>query len=73
MANNVLLSVGQLCNESYYVTLKINGVKKFNSEGKAILKGLMDLGTGLWCINLRKDKPHITIAAANNVYELRNT
>jgi hypothetical protein len=31
------------------------------------------LGTGLWRINLRKDKPQITIAAENNVSELRNT
>jgi hypothetical protein len=31
------------------------------------------LDTGLWRINLRKYIPHIPIAAANNVYELRNT
>jgi hypothetical protein len=31
------------------------------------------LGTVLWRINFRKDKPQITIAAANNMYELRNT
>jgi hypothetical protein len=31
------------------------------------------LGTVLWRINLRKDKPQIPIAAANNMYELRNT
>jgi hypothetical protein len=31
------------------------------------------LGTGLWCINLRKEIQHNTIASANNVYELRNT
>jgi hypothetical protein len=73
MANLSLLSVGQLCNEVYYVTFKIDDVTIFNHEGKAILKGHMDLGTGLWRINLRKDKPQIPIAAANNMYELRNT
>jgi hypothetical protein len=71
--NTSLLSVGQLHNEGYYVTFKINEVTIFNSEGKIIPKGLRDLGTGLWCINLRKDKPHIPIATATNVYELRNT
>jgi hypothetical protein len=30
------------------------------------------LDTGLWRINLRKEIQHNTIAAANNVYELRN-
>jgi hypothetical protein len=31
------------------------------------------LNTGLWGINLRPDKPHPSIAAANTVYDLRNT
>jgi hypothetical protein len=31
------------------------------------------LGTGLWRINLRKYEPQTPIAAAHNVYELRNT
>jgi hypothetical protein len=31
------------------------------------------LNTGLWRINLRHYKPHLIIAVANNVYELRNT
>jgi hypothetical protein len=53
MANNSLLSVGQLCNEGYYVTFKLDGVTIFNSKGHAILKGVRDLGTGLWRINLR--------------------
>jgi hypothetical protein len=73
MANNSLLSVGKLFNEGYYVTFKINGVTIFNHGGKSILKGHRDLGTGLWFINLRKDKPQTPIAASNNVYELRNT
>jgi hypothetical protein len=70
MAKNSLLSVGQLCNKGYYVTFKIDGVTLFNSASKAILKGHRDLGTGLWRINLRSDKPHTQIAATNNVYEL---
>jgi hypothetical protein len=73
MANNSLLSVGQLCNEGYHVTFKIDGVTIFNSGGKAILKGKRDLGTGLWCINLRKEDQHTFIATSNSVYELRNT
>jgi hypothetical protein len=44
MANNSLLSVGKLYNEGYYVTFKTDGIK-INHEGKAILKGLRDLGT----------------------------
>jgi hypothetical protein len=73
MANNSLLSVGQLCNEGYYVTFRLEGVIIFNSSGRAILKGVRDLGTGIWCINLRKNEPRSPIASANNVYELRNT
>jgi hypothetical protein len=73
MENNSLLSVGQLCNEGYYVNFNIYGVKNFNSASKAILKGHRDLGTGLCGINLRSDKPHAQIAEADNVYELLNT
>jgi hypothetical protein len=72
MANNSLLSVGQLCNKGYYVTFKLYGVTIFNSKGHAILKGVRDLGTGLWHINMRNE-PQYQIASANNVYELRNT
>jgi hypothetical protein len=39
MANHYLLSVGQLCNEGYYVTFRIDGVTIYNSAEKAILKG----------------------------------
>jgi hypothetical protein len=46
MANNSLLSVGQLCDEGYYVTFKLDCVTIFNSRGHAILKGVRDLGTG---------------------------
>jgi hypothetical protein len=73
MENNSLLSVGQLFNEGYYVTFKLDSVKNFNTTGNAILKGIRDLGTGLWRINLRKNEPQSPIATANNVYELRNT
>jgi hypothetical protein len=73
MVNNSQLSVGQLCNEGYSVTFKIDGVTIFNSIGKEILEGNRDLDTGLWRVNLRKEITHNPIAAANNVYELRNT
>jgi hypothetical protein len=46
MANNSLLSVGQLCNEGYYVTCRLEGVTIFNSSVHPILKGVRDLGTG---------------------------
>jgi hypothetical protein len=39
MVNNSLLSVGQLCNEGYSVTFKIDGVRIFKSIGKEILTG----------------------------------
>jgi hypothetical protein len=70
IANNSLISVGHLCNEGSYVTFNIDRVTIFNSASKAIQKGLRDLGTGLWRINLRTDKPHTKIAQANNIYEL---
>jgi hypothetical protein len=73
IANNSLISVGQLCNEGYSVTFTIDNVTIFNKIGKEILKGNRDLDTGLWCINLRKEIQYNTIASANNVYELRNT
>jgi hypothetical protein len=38
MANHSLLSVGQLCNEGYYVTFRIDGVTIYNSTEKTILK-----------------------------------
>jgi hypothetical protein len=43
MANYSLLSVGQLCNEGYYVIFRINGVTIYNSAEKAILRGQRDL------------------------------
>jgi hypothetical protein len=62
--------VGQLCIEGYYVTFRIDGVAIYNSTSKTVLKGQCDLNSGLWRINLRSDKHHPTIAAANNLYEL---
>jgi hypothetical protein len=73
MANHSFLSVCQMCNEGYYVTFRIDGVIIYNSTGKAILKGQQYLNTGLWRINLHTDKPRPTMAAANNIYKLRNT
>jgi hypothetical protein len=34
MVNTSLLSVGQVCNEGYSITFKIDGVSIFNSIGK---------------------------------------
>jgi hypothetical protein len=72
MANNSLLSVGQLCNEVYYVTFRIDAVTIYSSTGKSILKGKRDLNTGLWRINLQNEKPQHAVSVANNIYELRN-
>jgi hypothetical protein len=73
MANRSILSVGQMCSEGYYVTFRNDEFTIYNSAGKTILKGQRDLTTGLWRIILRPDKPPSTIAAANRMYELRNT
>jgi hypothetical protein len=73
MVNQYLISVGQLCNEGYYVTFRIDAVTIYNSAGKSILKGKRDLNTGLSRINLWHEKPQYAIYVANNVYELRNT
>jgi hypothetical protein len=73
MANNYLISVGQLCNEGYSLTFRIDGVAIYNLTRKAILKGQRDLGTGFCRINLRSDKPQLKIAEANNFYDLHST
>jgi hypothetical protein len=73
MANHSLLSVGQLCNEGYTVTFRIESVTIYNSQGIQILRGARDLDTGLWRINLRKKHQQPQKEVANNVYELRNT
>jgi hypothetical protein len=70
MANYSLLSVGQLYNEGYNFTFKIDGITIFNDVGKAIMKGYRDLGTGFWFISMCKDKPQTPISAAYTRYEL---
>jgi hypothetical protein len=72
IVNHSLLSVGQLCNEVYYVTFRIDAVTIYSAAGKSILKGSRHLNTGLWCINLWHEKPQHTVYAANKVYDLRN-
>jgi hypothetical protein len=55
MANHSLLSVGQLCNEGYIVTLKDASVTVCNAQKFQILSGPRDLDTRLWRINLKQD------------------
>jgi hypothetical protein len=73
MANHSLLLVGQLCNEGYIVTFRNASVTICDPHEFQILSGARDLDTGLWRINLRKDKQQQQQSVANNVYELRNT
>jgi hypothetical protein len=73
MANHSLLSVGQLCNEGYIVTVKNASVTVFNSQKFQILSGPWDLDTGLWRINLRQDNQQVNQPVETKVYELRNT
>jgi hypothetical protein len=73
MTNHALLSVGQLCNEGYYVTFRIDAVTIYSAVRKSILEGSRDLNTGLWRINMGNEKPQHTVSVANNVCELRNT
>jgi hypothetical protein len=73
MANNSLLSVGQLCNEGYTVTFKNASVAICDPQEFQILSGARDSGTGIWRINLRKDNQQLQQPVTNNVYELRNT
>jgi hypothetical protein len=42
MMNHFLLSVGELFNEGYYVTFRIDAVTIYNATGKSILKGSRD-------------------------------
>jgi hypothetical protein len=73
MAHHSLLSVGQLCDESYIFTFEQDTVTICNSESSKLLSGPRDLNTGLWRINLKQTNKHIPDPIANNVYELRNT
>jgi hypothetical protein len=73
MVNHSLLSVGQLCNEGYSVTFKIDAVTIYNPHGVQILQCARDLSTGLWRINMRQKHQQHLPEVANSVYELRNT
>jgi hypothetical protein len=73
MENHSLISAGQLCNEGYSVTLRVDAFTVYNIQEVQILKGARDLDTGLWCINLRKESQQHPHEVANNFYELRNT
>jgi hypothetical protein len=73
MSNHSLLSVRQLCDEGYIVTLKQDTVTICNSGSSKILSGPHNMNTGLWRINLKQTNNHITDPIANNLYELRNT
>jgi hypothetical protein len=68
MANQSLLSVGQLCDKGYIVTFKRASVTICDSEKAQILTGPRDLNTGLWRINLKQTNNHIPETIANNVY-----
>jgi hypothetical protein len=69
MANHSLLSVGQLCNEGYTVTFRIESVTIHNSQGIQMLRGARDLDTRLWRINLRKEHQQPQQEVENNIYE----
>jgi hypothetical protein len=73
MANNSLLSVGQLCDEGYIVTFRQDKVTICNSDNSELFSGPRDVTTGLWRINLKHTNKHKPNPIANNVYELRNT
>jgi hypothetical protein len=73
LANNYLLSVGQLCDEGYIVTFKNALVTIYDSEKSQILSGPRDLNNGLWRINLKQTNNRIPEPIENNVYELRST
>jgi hypothetical protein len=48
MENNSLLSVGQLCDEGYFVLFSINEVRILDEKQKIIMKVNRDCATGLW-------------------------
>jgi hypothetical protein len=68
MVNHSLLSVGQLCNEGYSVTFRIDAITIYNSQDVQILKGARDLDTGIWRINLRKEYQQHPHEVAHTVY-----
>jgi hypothetical protein len=52
MEKKSLLSVGQLCDEGYFVLFSRDEVKILDEKQKIIMKGNRDCVTGLWRINL---------------------
>jgi hypothetical protein len=52
MEKNSLLSVGQLCDEGYFVLFSRDEVKLLDEKQKNIMKVNRDCATGLWRINL---------------------
>jgi hypothetical protein len=61
MANQSLLSVGQLCDEGYIFTFKPDTVTICNSESSKLLSGPRDVTTSLWGINLMETNKHIPV------------
>jgi hypothetical protein len=68
MANHSLLYVGQLCNEGYTVTFRIESVTIYNLQGIQILRGAQDLDTGIWQINQHQKHQQPQQKVASNVY-----
>jgi hypothetical protein len=80
MEKKSLLSVGQLCDEVYFVLFSRDEVKILDEKQKIIMKGNRDCATGSWRINVYHKKTDCNISqkqpqfhSANNVYALRNT
>jgi hypothetical protein len=73
MAHHSLLSVGQLCDESYIVTFQQDTVTICNSDNAKLLSGPRDATTGLWRINLKQPNKKVHNPTSNSLYELRNT
>jgi hypothetical protein len=67
MANHSLLSVGQLCDEGYIVTLRQDTVTICNSDNSKLLSCPRDETTGLWRINLKQTNKHKPDPIANNM------
>jgi hypothetical protein len=80
MESNSLLWAGKLCDEGYSLLFNMNEVTILDSTQIILMKGSRDSTTGIWRINLRKNKNRCITAPAqtqiqsvNNVYSLHNT
>jgi hypothetical protein len=73
MAHQSLLTVGQLCEKGYIVTLQRDTVTIHNSKSSKLLTGPRDIITGLWRINLKQTNKPIPDPIENNVYASSNT